>query len=216
MQKPSRLFLLAPIAVATLAFSACSDDSGSSAATTVAGAATTAASSDSTGSDSTGPTSTLDPVVGNVDLGVLAGCPFFSEADAKAFLGQDVGDVNMKGSQVSGDTILAVCAYNDLSGVAENGVSVQAKLVPGSGANVQGDLLDLEQNRLAGLQLQTIDDLGDGARAAVFPGSDIKLVVVFTGQYELDVAAGPNKTLDQVIALARETIPKLPEPPNSD
>ena len=50
----------------------------------------------------------------------------------------------------------------------------------------------------------------------MFPGSDIKLVVVFTGQYELDVAAGPNKTLDEVVALARETIPKLPEPPNSD
>ena len=211
MQKPSRLFLLAPIAVAALALSACSDDSGSSAATTVAGGAgTTAASSPS--SDA-GATSTLDPIVGNVDLGVLAGCPFFTKADAEKFLGQDVGDVNMKGSQVQDKTILAVCAYNDLSGVAENGVSVSAKLVPGSGANLQGDLLDLEQNRFQGQPLQEVPDLGDGARAAVFPGSDIKLVVVFTGQYELDVAAGPNKTLDEVIALARETIPKLPEPP---
>jgi hypothetical protein len=217
MQKPSRLFLLAPIAVAALAFSACSDDSGSSAATTAGGAggtATTAAAPSDT--SSTGATSTLDPIVGNVDLGVLAGCPFFTKEDAKGFLGADVGDVNMKGSQVDGETILAVCAYNDLSGVAENGVSVSAKLVPGSGANVQGDLLDLEQNRFAGQPLQTIDDLGDGARAAVFPGSDIKLVVVFTGPYELDVAAGPNKSLDEVVALARETIPKLPEPPNSD
>ena len=32
----------------------------------------------------------------------------------------------------------------------------------------------------------------------VFPGSNIKIVVVFAGQYELDVAAGPNQTLDQV------------------
>ncbi len=214
MQKPSRLSLLAPIAVAALAFSACSDDSGSSAATTAGGTATTAAAPSDTSSG--GATSTLDPIVGNVDLGVLAACPFFTKADAAAFLGQDVGDVNMKGSQVNGDTILAVCAYNDLSGVAENGVSVSAKLVPGSGANVQGDLLDLEQNRFSGQPLQEVPDLGDGARAAVFPGSDIKLVVVFTGQYELDVAAGPNKTLDEVVALARETIPKLPEPPNSD
>jgi hypothetical protein len=214
MQKPSRLSLLAPIAVAALAFSACSDDSGSSAATTAGGTATTAAAPSDTSSG--GATSTLDPIVGNVDLGVLAACPFFTKADAAAFLGQDVGDVNMKGSQVNGDTILAVCAYNDLSGVAENGVSVSAKLVPGSGANVQGDLLDLEQNRFSGQPLQEVPDLGDGARAAVFPGSDIKLVVVFTGQYELDVAAGPNKTLDEIVALARETIPKLPEPPNSD
>ena len=59
--------------------------------------------------------------------------------------------MNMKGSQVDSGTILAVCAYNDTSGVPENGVSVSAKLVPSaSAANVQGDLLDLEQNRFAG------------------------------------------------------------------
>ncbi len=84
-----------------LVTAACSDDSESSAArrTAADGAATSAA---------TGPTSTLDPIVGNVDLGPLAGCPFFTAADAKAFLGEDVGPVNMKGSQVDGDTILAV------------------------------------------------------------------------------------------------------------
>ena len=103
-----------------------------------------------------------------------------------------------------------MCAYNDTSGVAENGVSVSAKLVPGSGSHLQGDLLDLEQNRFAGVELQTIDGLGDAARAAVFPGSNIKLMVVFTGPYEVDVAAGPNQTMEQVEQLARDTITKLP------
>ncbi len=149
-------------------------------------------------------------MVGDVDLGPLAGCPFFTADDAKAFLGKDVGPVNMKGSEVDGDTILAVCAYNDTSGVPENGVSVSAKLVPGSGSHLQGDIVDLEQNRFAGVELQTIDGLGDAARAAVFPGSNIKLIVVFTGPYELDVAAGPNQTLEQVEQLARDTIAKLP------
>ena len=75
---------------------------------------------------------------------------------------------------------------------------------------MQGDLLDLEQNRFPGMELQTIDGLGDGARALVVSGSNIKIVVVFDGKYELDVAAGPGQTLDQVIQLARETLPKLP------
>ena len=130
---------------------ACSDDTDSaSSPTSDGGAATTAAS---------GATSTLDPVVGNVDLGPLAGCPFFTKADAEVFLGREVGDLNMSGSQVEEDTILAVCAYNDTSGTPENGVSVSAKLVPGSGANLQGDLVDLEQNQLAGLPLETVDGL---------------------------------------------------------
>jgi hypothetical protein len=205
MRKSPRLSLLALIVAAAIGFTACSDDGESSSGTTGAGdtsADTTAAS---------GATSTLDPVVGSVDLGPLADCPFFTKADAEAFLGTEVGEVNKSGSQVNGETILAVCAYNDLSGVAENGVSVSAKLVPGSGANVQGDLLQLEQERLAGLELQTIEDLGDGARAGVFPGSEIKLVVVFTGEYELNAAAGPNSTLEETIELARETISKLPE-----
>jgi hypothetical protein len=194
MSKSLLLSLLALTAGLALTFTACSDDSGSSSATSAAA----------------GPTSTLDPVVGNVDLGPLAGCPFFTADDAKAFLGKDVGPVNMKGSSVDGDTILAVCAYNDTSGVAENGVSVSAKLVPGSGSHLQGDLLDLEQNQLAGVELQEIDGLGDAARAAVFPGSNIKLMVVFTGPYEIDVAAGPNQSMDQVEQLARDTIAKLP------
>ena len=207
MSKPLRLSLLALAAGLALTFTACSDDSASSSAvTTVAagGAATSAAAG--------GATSTLDPIVGSVDLGPLAGCPFFTPADAKAFLGKDVGPVNMKGSEVDGDTILAVCAYNDSSGVPENGVSVSAKLVPGAGSHLQGDIVDLEQNRFAGVELQTIDGLGDAARAAVFPGSDIKLIVVFTGPYELDVAAGPNQTLEQVEQLASDTIAKLPPP----
>ncbi len=46
---------------------------------------------------------------------------------------------------------------------------------------------------------------------SVFPGSDIKLVVVFAGKYELDVAAGPNQTLDQVDRSSlSDTLPKLP------
>jgi hypothetical protein len=196
------------IALATalvLVSAACSDDSGSSASATTAagGAATTGASG--------GPTSTLDPVVGNVDLGPLAGCPFFTAEDAKAFLGTDVGPLNMKGSQVDGDTILAVCAYNDTSGVAENGVSVSAKLVPGSGANVQGDLLDLEQNRFPGTELQEIDGVGDGARGVEIAGSGIKLLIAFAGPYEIDVAAGPNQTMEEVVQLAKDTIPKLPQ-----
>jgi hypothetical protein len=204
MQKPFRLSLLALVAGVALTFTACSDDSdSSSSATSDAGAATTAAS---------GPTSTLDPIVGNVDLGPLAGCPFFTKADAEAFLGVEVGDPNLSGSQVEEDTILAVCAYNDTSGVPENGVSVSAKLVPGSGSNLQGDLVDLEQNQLAGLPLEPIEGLGDAARSAVFPGSEIKLVVVFTGEYQLNVAAGPNQSLEDVIELARDTIPKLPDP----
>jgi len=206
MSKSLRLSLLALVAASALTFAACSDDSGSSSAGTTAsgGAATTGASS--------GATSTLDPIVGNVDLGPLAGCPFFTADDAKKFLGKDVGPVNMKGSQVDDEgTILAVCAYNDTSGVPENGVSVSAKFVPSaSSANVQGDLLDLEQNRFQGQELQAIEGLGDGARAAVFPGSNIKIVVVFDGKYELDVAAGPNQSLDQVVQLARDTLPKLP------
>ena len=44
----------------------------------------------------------------------------------------------------------------------------------------------------------------------VIPGSNIKIVVVFAGNYELDVAAGPNQSLDQVVQLARDTLPKLP------
>src|SRR5262245_6135314 len=102
MSKRLRACLIALAAALVLVSAACSDDSGSSASATTgaAGAATTAASG--------GPTSTLDPVVGNVDLGPLAGCPFFTQDDAKAFLGTDVGPVNMKGSQVDGDTILAV------------------------------------------------------------------------------------------------------------
>ncbi len=206
MSKPLRACLLALAAGLVVTIAACSDDTGSSSAasTAAAGASTTAAG--------TGPTSTLDPVVGNVDLGVLAGCPFFTPADAKAFLGRDVGPVNQKGSAVDGDTIYAVCAYNDTSGVAENGVSVSAKLVPGSGSHLQGDLVDLEQNRFAGVELQTVDGIGDAARVAVFPGSDIKVLVVFTGQYEVDVAAGPNQTLEQVAQLAKDTIAKLPPP----
>ena len=197
MSKSFRLSLVALAAVSALAFAACSDDSGSSSAGTTAAPV--------------GATTTLDPIVGNVDLGPLAGCPFFTADDAKKFLGKDVGPVNMKGSQVDQGTVLAVCAYNDTSGVPENGVSVSAKLVPSaSSANVQGDLLDLEQNRFPGMELQTIDGLGDGARALVVPGSNIKIVVVFGGKYELDVAAGPSQTLDQVIQLARETLPKLP------
>ncbi len=208
MLKPSRLTLLALVAGLAVTFTACSDDSGSSTGTTSAGAGATTAPGD------TGPTSTLDPIVGNVDLGILAGCPFFTPEDAKAFLGKDVGPVNTKGSQVQEDTILAVCAYNDTSGIPENGVSVSAKLVPGaSAANVQGDLLDLEQNRYAGADLLPIDGLGDGARALVLPGTELKVVFVFTGEYELDVAAGPNQTLDEVVALARDTIAKLPERP---
>ena len=58
-----------------------------------------------------------------------------------------------------------MCAYNDTSGTPENGVSVSAKLVPGSGANLQGDLVDLEQNQLAGLPLET--DRRSGRRGAV-------------------------------------------------
>ncbi len=118
----------------------------------------------------------------------------------------------MKGSQVDNGTILAVCAYNDTSGVPENGVSVSAKLVPGaSAANVQGDLLDLEQNRFAGHRRCRRSTASVTARAPwCFPGSDIKIVVVFAGDYELDVAAGPNQSLDQVVQLARDTLPKLP------
>ena len=204
MSKSLRLSLLALVAVMALTFAACSDDSGSSSAGTTAsgGAATTAASS--------GATSTLDPVVGNIDLGPLAGCPFFTAADAKKFLGTDVGPVNMKGSEVQGTTILAVCAYNDTSGVPENGVSVSAKLVPGSGANLQGDIVDLEQNQFNGVELQQVDGIGDAARAAVFPGSNITLLVVFSGPYQLQIAAGPNQTLAQVEQLARDTIAKLP------
>lgn len=203
MSKSLRLSLLALAAASALTFAACSDDSGSSSATTASGSAGTTGAA-------AGAATTIDPIVGNVDLGPLAGCPFFTAADAKGFLGSDVGPVDMKGSQVDGTTILAVCAYNDKSGIPENGVSVSAKLVPGSGANLQGDLLDLEQNRFAGVDLQTVDGLGDGARAAVFPGSNIKVVVVFAGPYELDVAAGPNQSIDQVIQLARDTLPKLP------
>jgi hypothetical protein len=204
MQKSFRLSLLALIAGVALTFTACSDDTDSaSSPTSDGGAATTAAP---------GATSTIDPVVGNVDLGPLAGCPFFTKADAEVFLGREVGDLNMSGSQVEEDTILAVCAYNDTSGTPENGVSVSAKLVPGSGANLQGDLVDLEQNQLAGLPLETVDGLGDAARSAVFPGTEIKLVVVFTGEYQLNVAAGPNQSLEEVIELARDTIPKLPDP----
>ena len=44
----------------------------------------------------------------------------------------------------------------------------------------------------------------------MFPGSNIKLLVVFTGPYELDVAAGPNQTIEQVEQLAKDTIAKLP------
>ena len=205
MSKTSRLSLLALIAGFALTFTACSDDSGSSSAATTA-----ATSGAATSAPAGGATSTLDPVVGNVDLGPLAGCPFFSADDAKAFLGKDVGPVNMKGSEVDGDTILAVCAYNDSSGVPENGVSVSAKLVPGSGSHLQGDIVDLEQNRFPGSDLQTVEGIGDAARAIVFPGSDIKLLIVFTGQYELDVAAGPNQTLEQVEQLAKDTIAKLP------
>jgi len=209
MQKRARLFPLALVAGAALLFTACSDDggSGSAAGTSVAGAASTAPAA-------SGPTSTLDPIVGNVDLGILKGCPFFTAADAKKFLGTDVGPVNMKGSEKEGDTILAVCAYNDTSGAPENGVQVSAKLVPGaSAANVQGDIVDLEQNRYQGMDLNPVDGLGDGARSLELPNSGIKLVFVFTGEYELDVAAGPNQTMDQVIQLARDTIPKLPERP---
>ncbi len=204
MQKSFRLSLLALIAGVALTFTACSDDTDSASSPTSDGGAATSAAS--------GATSTLDPVVGNVDLGPLAGCPFFTKADAEVFLGREVGDLNMSGSQVEEDTILAVCAYNDTSGTPENGVSVSAKLVPGSGANLQGDLLDLEQNQLAGLPLETVDGLGDAARSAVFPGTEIKLVVVFTGEYQLNVAAGPNQSLEEVIELARDTIPKLPDP----
>ena len=46
----------------------------------------------------------------------------------------------------------------------------------------------------------------------MFPGTEIKLVVVFTGEYQLNVAAGPNQSLEEVIELARDTIPKLPDP----
>jgi len=204
MSKSLRLSLLALAAVSALTFAACSDDSGSSSAATTAsgGAGTTAASG--------GATSTLDPIVGNVDLGPLAGCPFFTAVDAKRFLGADVGPLDMKGSQVNGSTILAVCAYNDKSGIPENGVSVSAKLVPGSGANLQGDIVDLEQNQLAGIELQEVDGIGDAARAAIFPGSNIRLLVVFTGPYQLQIAAGPNQTMEQVEQLATEIIPKLP------
>jgi hypothetical protein len=204
MSKSLRLSLLALVAASAVTFAACSDDSSSSAGTTASGGAATSGAS-------SGATTTLDPIVGNVDLGSLAGCPFFTADDAKKFLGKDVGPVNMKGSQVDNGTILAVCAYNDTSGVPENGVSVSAKRVPGaSSTNVQGDLLDLQENRFPGIALQTIDGLGDGARAVVIPGSDIKVVVVFAGNYELDVAAGPNQSLDQVVQLARDTLAKLP------
>ena len=209
MSKPLRACLFALIAGLVVTIAACSDDSGSSSAAST-GAVSTGAAGASTTAGGTGATSTLDPVVGNVDLGVLAGCPFFTPADAKAFLGKDVGPVNEKGSAVDGDTIYAVCAYNDNSGVAENGVSVSAKLVPGAGSHLQGDLVDLEQNRFAGVELETVDGIGDAARAAVFPGSDIKVLVVFTGPYEVDVAAGPNQTMEQVEQLARDTIAKLP------
>lgn len=200
--------MLALIAGVALTFTACSDDTDSSSPSSDGGEATTGAATTA----ASGATSTLDPVVGSVDLGPLAGCPFFTKADAEAFLGTEVGDPNMSGSQVDGDTILASCAYNDTSGLPENGVSVKAKLVPGSGANLQGDLVDLEQNQLAGIPLETVDGLGDAARSVVFPGSDIKLVVVFTGEYQVDVAAGPNQSLEEVIELARDTIAKLPDP----
>jgi hypothetical protein len=204
MSKRLHVCLSAAAAFFVLVTAACSDDSESSAGSTTAAtsAATTAA---------TGPTSTLDPVVGNVDLGPLAGCQFFTPADAKAFLGRDVGPVNMRGSQVEGDTILAVCAYNDLSGQPENGVSVSAKLVPGSGNNLQGDLLDLEQNRYPGFALEPVEGVGDGARAFVIPGTDINLLFVFAGEYELDLASGPNQTMDELVQLAKDTIPKLPQ-----
>ena len=201
MQRSFRLSLLALIA-------GVSDDTDSSSPSSDGGEATTGAATTA----ASGATSTLDPVVGSVDLGPLAGCPFFTKADAEAFLGTEVGDPKMSGSQVDGDTILASCAYNDTSGLPENGVSVKAKLVPGSGANLQGDLVDLEQNQLAGIPLETVDGLGDAARSVVFPGSDIKLVVVFTGEYQVDVAAGPNQSLEEVIELARDTIAKLPDP----
>jgi hypothetical protein len=204
MRKPLRLSLLALVAGVAVTFTACSDDTDS--ASSDGSAATTAAP------DSSGPTSTLDPIVGNVDLGALAGCPFFTKEDAEAFLGTEVGEPNMSGSQVDGDTILAVCSYNDNSGVAENGVSVSAKLVPGSSDTLQGDLLYLEETALAGIDLETVEGLGDAARSAVFPGSEIKLVVVFTDDYQIDVAAGPNQSLEDVIELARDTIPKLPDP----
>ncbi|HTH06422.1 MAG TPA: hypothetical protein VL916_11155, partial [Ilumatobacteraceae bacterium] len=80
----------------------------------------------------------------------------------------------------------------------------------GSGANLQGDIVDLEQNQLAGLELQEVDGIGDAARAAIFPGSNIRLLVVFTGPYQLQIAAGPNQTMEQVEQLATEIIPKLP------
>ena len=205
MSKSLRLSLLALVAASALTFAACSDDSGSSSAGTTAsgGAATTGASS--------GATSTLDPIVGNVDLGPLAGCPFFTADDAKKFLGKDVGPVNMKGSQVDSGTILAVCAYNDTSGVPENGVSVSVKLAPmASSANVQGDLLDLEQNRFAGSHCKrstaSVTEPGPWSCRAATSRSWSSSPATTSSTSPL----GPNQSLDQVVQLARDTLPKLP------
>ena len=70
----------------------------------------------------------------------------------------------MKGSQVDDDTILAVCAYNDTSGVAENGVSVSAKLVPGSGDTSRATCSTSSRTAFAGHPAR--DDRRSGRRGA--------------------------------------------------
>ena len=180
------------------------------------GAATTAAAAPSDTSSGGGATSTLDPIVGNVDLGPLAGCPFFTKADAEAFLGQDVGDVNMKGSQVKDDTILAMSAYNDLSGVAENGVSVSAKLVPGSGQICRAICSTSSRTGSPDSRSRRSPVSVMALAPRCSPAATSSSSSCSPGSTSSTSRPGPNKTLDEVVALARETIPKLPEPPNSD
>ncbi len=103
-----------------------------------------------------------------------------------------------------------MCAYNDTSGIPENGVSVSAKLVPGSGANLQGDIVDLEQNQLrrsSSCKRSTASATPRARRSS--PAATSSLLVVFAGPYQLQIAAGPNQTIEQVEQLAREILPKL-------
>ncbi len=205
---------LAPIAVAALTFTACSDDSGSSAATTVAGgAATTGCTSDSsarpdehTRSDRRQRRPRAARRVPVLHQGRRRGVP-----RPRRRRRQHEGQPGQRRHDPR-----RVRVQRPLGGRRERRVGEREARARAPARTCRATCSTSSRTGSPGSRSRrsTISVMVLAPRCS--PAATSSSSSCSPAQYELDVAAGPNKTLDEVVALARETIPKLPEPPNSD
>ena len=207
MSKSLRLSLLALVAASALTFAACSDDSGSSSAGTTAsgGAATTGASG--------GATSTLDPIVGNVDLGPARRVSVLHRRRREEVPrqgrrpGQHEGEPGRRRHDPRRVRVQRHLGRPRERRVGEREARAGCSVCEPAGRHRRPRAEPLRRRST----LQTIDGLGDARAGCGLPRQQHQdRSSCSPATYELDVAAGPNQTLEQVEQLARDTLAKLP------